>query len=255
LARKRKRSKISVTDPRTSVINERLSWISRIIAVSSGKGGVGKSMVATTLALTLAKNGCKVGLFDLDFTSPSTHIILGAKNIQPKEEKGLIPPVVQGLEYMSLIYFVGDNPAPLRGADVSNALIELLAVTQWGKLDYLVIDMPPGIGDAILDLVRLVKRIEFLIVTTPSLLAFETVKKQVALLCELKMPLIGVIENMKMDKAQNVQIETEKLKLKYLGYIPFDLQVEDSIGNTSKLLNSAVGKKIQQIADTNITKE
>jgi ATP-binding protein involved in chromosome partitioning len=212
-------------------------------------------MVATTLALTLAKNGCKVGLFDLDFTSPSTHIILGAKNIQPKEEKGLIPPVVQGLEYMSLIYFVGDNPAPLRGADVSNALIELLAVTQWGKLDYLVIDMPPGIGDAILDLVRLVKRIEFLIVTTPSLLAFETVKKQVALLCELKMPLIGVIENMKMDKAQGVQMETEKLKLKYLGYIPFDLQVEDSIGNTSKLLNSAVGKKIQQIAHTNITKE
>ena len=244
-----------MTDPRTSVINERLTWISRIIAVSSGKGGVGKSMVATTLALTLAKNGCKVGLFDLDFTSPSTHIILGAKNIQPKEEKGLIPPVVQGLEYMSLIYFVGDNPAPLRGADVSNALIELLAVTQWGKLDYLVIDMPPGIGDAILDLVRLVKRIEFLIVTTPSLLAFETVKKQVALLCELKMPLIGVIENMKMDKAQGVQIETEKLKLKYLGYIPFDLQVEDSIGNTSKLLNSAVGKKIQHIADTNITKE
>jgi len=244
-----------VTDPRTSVINERLAWISRIIAVSSGKGGVGKSMVATTLALTLAKNGCKAGLFDLDFTSPSTHIILGAKNVQPKEEKGLIPPVVQGLEYMSLIYFVGDNPAPLRGADVSNALIELLAVTQWGKLDYLVIDMPPGIGDAILDLVRLVKRIEFLIVTTPSLLAFETVKKQVALLCELKMPLIGVIENMKMDKAQGVQIETEKLKLKYLGSIPLDLKVEDSIGNTSKLLNSAVGKKIQQIADTNITKE
>ena len=244
-----------MTDPRTSVINERLAWISRIIAVSSGKGGVGKSMVATTLALTLAKNGCKVGLFDLDFTSPSTHIILGAKNAQPKEEKGLIPPVVQGLEYMSLIYFVGDNPAPLRGADVSNALIELLAVTQWGKLDYLVIDMPPGIGDAILDLVRLVKRIEFLIVTTPSLLAFETVKKQVALLCELKMPLIGVIENMKMDKAQGVQIETEKLKLKYLGYIPFDLQVEDSIGNTSKLLNSAVGKKIQQMAHNNITKE
>jgi ATP-binding protein involved in chromosome partitioning len=244
-----------VTDPRISVINERLAWISRIIAVSSGKGGVGKSMVATTLALTLAKNGCKVGLFDLDFTSPSTHIILGAKNVQPKEEKGLIPPVVQGLEYMSLIYFVGDNPAPLRGADVSNALIELLAVTQWGKLDYLVIDMPPGIGDAILDIVRLVKRIEFLIVTTPSLLAFETVKKQVALLRELKMPLIGVIENMKMDKAQGVQMETEKLRLKYLGSIPFDLKVEDSIGNTSKLLNSAVGKKIQQIADTNITKE
>ena len=73
---------------------------------------------------------------------------------------------------MSLIYFVGDNPAPLRGADVSNALIELFAVTQWGKLDFLVIDMPPGIGDAVLDLIRLVKRIEFLIVTTPSIVGF-----------------------------------------------------------------------------------
>ena len=195
-----------VIDPRTSVITERLSRISRIIAVSSGKGGVGKSMVATALALSLAKEGCKVGLFDLDFTGPSTHIILHAPNTQPKEEKGLIPPTIHGLEYMSLIYFVGDNPAPLRGADISNALIELLTITQWGTLDFLVIDMPPGISDAILDLVRLVKRIEFLIVTTPSLLAFETVKKQVALLCELKMPIVGVVENMKIDKATTVEI-------------------------------------------------
>ena len=81
-------------DPRTSVIGERLSKISRIIAVSSGKGGVGKSMIATTLALSLAKYGCKVGLFDLDFTSPSTHVILGAQNLQPTEEKGLIPPTI-----------------------------------------------------------------------------------------------------------------------------------------------------------------
>jgi ATP-binding protein involved in chromosome partitioning len=244
-----------VIDPRTSVINERLARISRIIAVSSGKGGVGKSMVATTLALTLARNGCKVGLFDLDFTSPSTHIILNAQNTQLKEEKGIIPPTVHGLEYMSLVYFVGDNPAPLRGADVSNALIELLAVTQWGKLDFLIIDMPPGIGDAVLDLVRLIKRIEFLIVTTPSLLAFETVKKQVSLLCALKMPIIGVIENMKMDKAKGIAEETGKLRLKFLGEIPFDPQVEDAIGDVEKLLNTAIGKKIRQVADNNILSE
>jgi ATP-binding protein involved in chromosome partitioning len=241
-----------VVDTRTSVISERLSRISRIIAVSSGKGGVGKSMVAATLALTLARNGCKVGLFDLDFTSPSTHIILGAQNVQPKEEKGLIPPTVHGLEYMSLVYFVGDNPAPLRGTDVSNALIELLSVTQWGTLDFLVIDMPPGIGDVVLDLVRLIKRIEFLIITTPSLLAFETVKKQAALLCELKMPLIGVIENMKMDKAKGVAEETGKLGLKFLCEIPFDSQVEAAIGDVEKLLKTDVGKKIQQVVDNNI---
>jgi ATP-binding protein involved in chromosome partitioning len=244
-----------VIDPRTSIINERLSRISRIIAVSSGKGGVGKSMVATTLALTLAHNGCRVGLFDLDFTSPSTHIILGAQNVQLREEKGIIPPTVNGIEYMSFVYFVADNPAPLRGEAVSNALIELLAVTQWGVLDYLVIDMPPGIGDVILDLVRLIKRIEFLIVTTPSLLAFETVKKQVSLLCELKMPIIGVVENMKMDQECEVKVETEKLGLKYLGAILYDPQVECAIGNEARLLNTAVGKKIKQTVETIILTE
>jgi ATP-binding protein involved in chromosome partitioning len=239
-------------DPRTSVIAARLSKINRIIAVSSGKGGVGKSIIATTLALTLAKNSCKVGLFDLDFTSPSTHVILGAENLQPTEEKGLIPPTIHGLEYMSLIYFVGDNPAPLRGADVSNALIELLAVTQWSTLDFLIIDMPPGIGDAILDLVRLIGRIEFLIVTTSSLLAFETVKKQVALLCDQKMHIIGIMENMKQDKSRSVESETRNLGLKFLGEIPFDIHIEAAIGNTPKLLETEVGEKIFQIVNTNI---
>jgi ATP-binding protein involved in chromosome partitioning len=239
-----------VVDPRTSVITQRLSKIGRIVAVSSGKGGVGKSMVATTLALTLAKRGCKVGLLDLDFTSPSTHIILGAQGAAPTEEKGIVPATVQGLEFMSLVYWVGDNPAPLRGVDVSNVLIELLSVTQWGELDFLVIDMPPGIGDAVLDLVRLVERIEFLVVTTPSLLAFETVKKQVALLCELKMRVVGVVENMKMDKANGVERETVKLGLKYLGSISFDLQVEGAIGNPEKLLNTVVGRRIKEIAET-----
>jgi ATP-binding protein involved in chromosome partitioning len=156
---------------------------------------------------------------------------------------------------MSLIYFVGNNPAPLRGADVSNALIELLAITQWGTLDFLVIDMPPGIGDAILDLIRFIGRIEFLIVTTPSLLAFETVKKQVALLCDQKMHIIGVVENMKQDKARRVESETRNLGLKFLGDIPFDSQIETAIGNSSLLLETAVGKKISQIARTNILSE
>jgi ATP-binding protein involved in chromosome partitioning len=167
----------------------------------------------------------------------------------PKEEKGLVPPTVHSLEYMSIIYFVGDNPAPLRGADVSNALIELLIITKWGKLDFLVIDMPPGIGDAILDLIRLVKRLEFLIVTTPSLLAFETVKKQVSLLCELKMPLIGLIENMKLDRARGIALETEELGIKYLGTVPFDPEVEEAIGNITKLLETAFAQKIQKITE------
>jgi ATP-binding protein involved in chromosome partitioning len=237
-----------MVDPRTSMINERLKRISRIIAVSSGKGGVGKSLVATTLALALARKGCKVGLFDLDFTSPSTHIILDAKDAQPKEEKGIIPPVVTGLEYMSLIYYSGDNATPLRGADISNALIELLAVTRWSQLDFLVIDMPPGIGDAVLDLIRLVKRIEFLIVTTPSQLAFETVKKLASLLQDLKVPIIGVVENMKMHPAKSIQQQTEKLGLAFLGEIPYDPKVEEAMGDETKLLKTTIAQKVNEIA-------
>jgi ATP-binding protein involved in chromosome partitioning len=235
------------------VINERLKRIGRIIAVSSGKGGVGKSLVATTLALSLSRRGCKVGLFDLDFTSPSTHLILGAKNVQPKEEKGLIPPKVNGLAYMSLVYFSRDRAAPLRGADVSNALIELLAVTQWGELDFLVIDMPPGIGDVVLDLVRLVKRIEFLIVTTSSLLAFETVKKQVRLLQDLKVLIIGAVENMKRGKADDIERETQKLGVKFLADVPFDPEVEGAIGDVAKLLGTVFAQTIRELAANNIT--
>jgi len=241
-----------MVDPRTTIISDRLRSINRIIAVSSGKGGVGKSMVATILALSLAHRGCRVGLFDLDFTSPSTHLILGTENAQPKEDKGIIPPEVKGLVYMSLIYYSRDQAAPLRGADVSNALIELLSVTQWGKLDYMIIDMPPGIGDAVLDLLRLVKRIEFLIVTTPSLLAFETVKKQAMLLKDLKVPMIGVLENMKLNKSDSIERETQSLGLKYLGEIPFDARVEDAIGDKEKLLRTMIAQKIHEIIETKV---
>jgi len=242
-----------LVDPRASVINERLKRVGRIIAVSSGKGGVGKSLVATTLALTLARRGCKVGLFDLDFTSPSTHLIMGVKDAQPKEEKGIVPPVVKGLAYMSIVHYTGDQATPLRGEDVSNALIELLSVTQWGELDVLVVDMPPGISDAVLDLVRLVKRIEFLIVTTPSLLAFETVKKQVSLLKDLKVPITGVVENMKMNTAKNIAQETEKLGLKFLAEIPFDPKVEEAIGDEKKLLDTTLAQRIKEVTASSIT--
>ena len=239
-----------MSDPRTSIIGKRLNQIRRIIAVSSGKGGVGKSLVATTLALALSRKGCKVGLFDLDFTSPSTHLILDAKNVQPTEERGLVPPKVENLEYMSLIYYTGEKAAPLRGADTSNALIEMLAVTLWGDLDYLIIDTPPGIGDALLDLVRLVPRIEFLIVTTPSQLAFETVKKQAQLLQELKIPIVGIVENMKMTSAKTVQQKTEALGIKFLTEIPYDSAIEAAIGQSDKLLATELGRKVLEIAQT-----
>jgi ATP-binding protein involved in chromosome partitioning len=204
-------------------------------------------MIATALALSLAKEGCRVGLFDIDFTGPSTHIILGIPpEVQPKEEKGIVPAQFEGLEYMSLVYYVSGKATPLRGADVSNALIELLAVTQWGELDFLIMDMPPGIGDAVLDLVRLVQRIEFLIVTTPSMLAFEVVKKQAEFLTEQKMPIAGVVENMKRGDSDTIRREVSKLGLRYLGSVAYDSAVETSIGKPEKLLE-VMGAEMDKI--------
>jgi ATP-binding protein involved in chromosome partitioning len=236
-----------MVDPRLSIIDERMRSIRKVIAVSSGKGGVGKSLIASTLALTLAKKGYKAGLFDLDFTSPSTHIILGIEGVQPKEDKGIVPPKIHGLEYMSIVYYSRDQATPLRGADVSNALIELLSITRWGKLDFLVLDMPPGIGDATLDLIRLIKKIEFLIVTTPSQLAFETVKKLASMLEELKIPILGIVENMKMNHSEAIRVQTRKLGLTYLIGIPYDPQIEETIGKTNKLLDTRMGKEIEQL--------
>ncbi|MGA2768310.1 MAG: P-loop NTPase [Candidatus Bathyarchaeia archaeon] len=236
-----------MVDPRITIVNGRLKGIRRIIAVSGGKGGVGKSLFASTFALILAKKGFKVGLFDLDFTSPSTHVILGVQDLQPKEEKGIIPPRIHGLKYMSIVYYSGNRAAPLRGADVSNALIELLSIVRWGKLDYLILDMPPGIGDATLDLIRLVKSIEFLIVTTPSQLAFETVKKLAGLLHALKIPVIGIVENMKMNQSRTVQKEARMLGLTFLGDVPYDTKIEATIGEKDALLETTFAKKVQEI--------
>lgn len=234
-------------DPRIGIIEERLKGVNRIVAVSSGKGGVGKSLIASTLALTLARRGYKVGLFDLDFTSPSTHVILGVEGLQPREEKGIIPPQVHGLKYMSIVYYSGEYASPLRGADVSNALIELLAITRWNNLDFLIVDMPPGISDATLDIIRLVKRIEFVVITTPSRLAFETVRKLIDLLSELGIPIMGVVENMKMKESRFIQQQIEGRGIKFWGEIPFDAEIEEAIGDVNKVLATQFGKKLGEI--------
>jgi len=236
-----------MVDPRLNIIDKRLAKVGKIIAVSSGKGGVGKSLIASTLALILSKSGHKVGLLDLDFTSPSTHVILGIEGMYPKEEKGIIPPVAHGLLYMSIIYYAGDAPSPLRGADVSNATIELLAITQWGSLDFLIIDMPPGMGDATLDMIRFIRDINFLVVTTSSKVAFETVRKLLWLLRDLKIPIVGVIENMKMTDSSFIRENVEKHNLSFLGSIKFDNKLEDSIGDVSKLLETEFEKSLERI--------
>ncbi len=234
-------------DPRISIINKRLSNIDKIIVISSGKGGVGKSLIASTLALMLAQKGFKTGLFDLDFTSPTTHVVLGAKNIRPIEDKGIVPPEIHGIKYMSLIFYLGDQVSPLRGTDLSNAFLELLAITRWGNLDFLVIDMPPGISDLMLDVLKYIKKANFLIVTSPSKMAFETVRKLINLLKSLKAPITGVIENMKMDDSTYIKYEVESLGEKFLGEIHFDVKVEYALGNVSNLLETKFARELEII--------
>lgn len=235
-------------DPRLNIIDERLANIKRLIAVSGGKGGVGKSLTASVLALTLSK--CyKVGLLDLDLSAPSTHVILGIEGAHPKEEEGIIPPKVHGIKFMSIVYFTGDNPSPLRGIDVSNAMLELLATTRWGSLDFLVIDMPPGIGDATMDVIRLMKRAEFLVVTTHSRVTLITVKKLLKMLKDLKVPVVGVIENMKTTSSSFVKEQLSEFNVSILGEISFDKDIEEAIGDVNKLLSSEFKKDMIEISE------
>jgi ATP-binding protein involved in chromosome partitioning len=224
-----------MSDPRPGLISRRLESVGEIIAVSSGKGGVGKSMVASTLALRLTEKGHSVGLLDLDFTSPATHVILGIDGLFPEEKYGILPPLAHGLKYMSITHFALDKPAPLRGKDVSDTIIELLAITRWGDLDYLLIDMPPGLGDATLDIIRFVEDIRFLVVTTHSKVAYETVRKQLTLLKRLQVPVIGVVENMARGTSDYIRLNVRDDGVPYLGAISFDERLEESIGDDVRL--------------------
>jgi len=237
-------------DARLSVIDKRLKNVKRIISVASGKGGVGKSLVAASLALNLAKKGYKVGLLDLDLYGPSSHIILGVKKHGfPEEEKGIIPPEIHGINFISIVFFSEDKPSAFRGTDISNIIIELLAITQWGELDYLVIDMPPGIGDETLDVIRLVKRSEFLVVSTPSKVALGAVDKLLNILKELKLPVVGIVENMKINDLTLIEDYSKEKDITYLGIVCFDWKLEVAIGSPDKLMNTGFMKDFENIVE------
>ena len=216
-------------DPRPSVIEERLRNVKRIIAVTGWKGGIGKSVTACSLALLLAKKGYRTGLFDLDFAGASDHIILGAKGLFPKEEKGLEPPLLEGVKFMSVVFFSENKAVPLRGANVSDAIIELLAITQWGELDFLVLDMPPGINDAALDVMRFARKAEVLAVTTSSVIARDVLERSLVLYRALKAPVLGVVENM----ARGAASKGDAARLR------FDPGLEAALGSPAALLRTA----------------
>ncbi|AFK23039.1 Mrp/NBP35 family ATP-binding protein [Pyrococcus sp. ST04] len=237
-------------DPRQLAISARLENVRRVIPVVSGKGGVGKSLISVTLALSLAKKGLKVGLLDLDFHGCSDHIILGFEPKEfPEEEKGVVPPLVHGIKFMTIAYYTENKPTPLRGKEISDALIELLTITRWDELDYLIIDMPPGMGDQFLDVLRFLKRGNFLIIATPSKLALNVVEKLIQLLKEENREILGVVENMKLDEEEDVKKIAEKYGVRYLAGIKFYPDLESKIGNVEELMKTEFAKEVEKVAD------
>ncbi len=230
----------NVIDPRGFVVDERLAGVARVIGITGSKGGIGKSLVASTLALALADAGSKVGLFDLDFTSPSDHIVLGVDRSFPDEPFGIDPHVVHGIQMMSIAFFSGDAALPLRGDAATSALLELLAVTRWGDLDVLVLDMPPGLGDTNLDVIHLVQRLEFLLVGNGSLVVVESVRRALQLFSELSVPMVGLVENQRRGTSRRVEALADDFGVTYLGAIPFDAEVEEALGDVDLLRSTAV---------------
>jgi len=181
-----------------------LPGVKNIIAVVSGKGGVGKSTVAANLALALAQDGAKVGLMDADIYGPSVPIMFGVRGERPlmKEVngKGFIVPLERfGIKLMSIGVLVDEKSAVVwRGPMASSAIRQFVTDVDWGELDYLVIDMPPGTGDIHLTLMQLVPVTGAIIVTTPQQVALADAKKGIAMFAQaqLNVPIIGLVENM-----------------------------------------------------------
>ncbi|HTB51997.1 MAG TPA: Mrp/NBP35 family ATP-binding protein [Ferruginibacter sp.] len=181
-----------------------LSGVKNIIAVVSGKGGVGKSTVASNLALALSEGGAKVGLMDADIYGPSVHIMFGVRGERPLmrevDGKGVIVPLERyGIKLMSIGLLIDERQAVVwRGPMVSSAIKQFVGEVDWGELDYLIIDMPPGTGDIHLTVVQTVPVTGVIVVTTPQTVALADAKKGIAMFgqAQLKVPIIGLVENM-----------------------------------------------------------
>jgi ATP-binding protein involved in chromosome partitioning len=230
-------------------VERRLRDVQRIVAVTGGKGGIGKSSVAVGLALSLATEGARVGLLDLDLWGPSDHVILGIPRPGLREDGGLVPDDAAGVAFMSIASIVGERPALLRGDDITNGILELLAVTIWDELDILVIDMPPGFGDTLLDAARYLPRAEYVVVTTPSELTLATTRKTLELLRRLDLPVLGLVENLWRDADSGGLRRTgagDDLRL--LGTIGYDEGYEQSLGDPDRLRRTVFYRDVRAIA-------
>jgi len=172
--------------------------IKNLVAVASGKGGVGKTTVAVNLALALAKMGHKVGLLDADVYGPNVPIMLGStQEPMATPQQRIIPVDAQGVKMISMgLLNPGDKPVIWRGPMLHSVITQFLRSVEWGELDYLVIDLPPGTGDVQLTLIQTVAVTGAVVVTTPSLVAVADVRKAIEMFRQVNVEVLGVVENM-----------------------------------------------------------
>jgi len=177
---------------------EPIAGVKNLVAVASGKGGVGKTTVAVNLAIALKKLGASVGLMDADVYGPNVPVMLGT-NEQPRaiDDRTIIPVEAQGLKMISMgLLSPGDKPLIWRGPMLHSVIQQFLRSVRWGELDYLIVDLPPGTGDVQLTLIQSVAITGAVVVTTPSIVALADVRKAVEMFRQVNVDILGVVENM-----------------------------------------------------------
>lgn len=218
-----------------------VAGVKNIIAIASGKGGVGKSTTAVNIALALAKEGATVGILDADIYGPNQPQMLGVSQ-QPQIENGFQLPIVShGIQSMSIGYLIAPNtPMIWRGPMVSQALQQLLHNTRWEQLDYLIIDLPPGTGDIQLTLAQKVPVSAAVIVTTPQDIALLDARKGLEMFRKVKVPVLGVIENMSGHVCSQcghkepifgqggAQRMAQECEMNLLGQLPLDISIREN---------------------------
>jgi len=220
----------------------RIPGVRHVIAVASGKGGVGKSTVAANLAVALEQTGARVGLCDCDIYGPSISLMFGTRERPMATEENKIVPIEQyGLRLMSMGFLLDDtSPAILRGPMVTRYTQQFLRQVEWGELDYLVLDLPPGTGDIQLTIVQTVALSGTIVVTTPQEVALIDARKAATMFDKVNVPVLGLIENMSYfvspsdGKRYNIfgsgggEREAKRLRVPLLGQIPIDIATREA---------------------------
>lgn len=224
---------------------KRIEGVKKLIAVSSCKGGVGKSTVALNLAVALANKGLKVGLLDADIYGPSLPTLLGVKDVQPKASttpgKKIAPIEVGQLKTISFGYFIAEgDPVIWRGPMLGGVLNQFLFDVDWGELDFLILDLPPGTGDMQLSMVQSTEVDGAVIVSTPQKVALMDTKKGIKMFEQVKVPVLGMIENMSYFVAPDsdkkyfifgeggAEALAHELEIGFLGQIPLEIALRES---------------------------